>query len=104
MSAILDIWRNLKLCKSNIFLNEGLSNIEIKKNQEFINKYIPEELLEILKNSNGQIANSESLFSEFKNNILGITFSHYNFLSLDEIIETYEELRPFFKKKDEDAS
>jgi hypothetical protein len=93
---ILKTWRTFKLNKlsekKDSIFNIGLSDDEIILNKEFVDNYIPKELLEILQDSNGQKENTEPVFLE-----LGLSFSYYNFLSLNRIKNTYSSINSFFK-------
>jgi hypothetical protein len=86
--------------KGKLIFNNGLTDDEKKNHQEFIDKYhIPDELLEILCDSNGQYSKSESVFLEIKTGILGLNFLHYNFLSLTDIIKIYSFIQSYSKSE-----
>jgi hypothetical protein len=102
MSEIINIWNDFKikvLCNNSILLNRGILNHEKIENMEFIDKYIPNELLEILCDSNGQKTNTLPIFLEFINSIIGLNFFHYKFLSLSEIIDTYNFMQSYSNGK-----
>ncbi|NDW11226.1 hypothetical protein [Dysgonomonas sp. 520] len=88
--TILETWEELKLNIKNIELNSGL-------NDEEIDCYnigsMPDELLDVLKDSNGQKTNSIPLFLELKNNILGADIFYYQFLSVSEILEIKDKIQ-----------
>jgi len=93
---------NILADKFILVLNEGLSDDEIKFNKDFINHHhVPSELIEILRDSNGQNYNSNPIFLEFWNGILSsdLFFCYYKFLSLNDVKETYSFIQTYSKGK-----
>lgn len=91
---ILKKWEIFKttICVSNEELNDG---IEINNT----NYFFPEQLYYILKESNGQKKNTLPIFGEFRNTSSGIEIIYYNFLSLQEILETFDNMKNFNYEK-----
>ncbi|WP_269242510.1 hypothetical protein [Flavobacterium limnophilum] len=73
----------------------GLSAEELK-DCKFKNS-IPDELLDVLYDSNGQKINSKPMFFEFKNQANGIILWKFNFLNLEQIILTYNFIQEYTK-------
>jgi len=102
---IIDIWNKFKTNlahEPNIVLNKGLSEDEIKSLLDFIDDlHIPDDLIEILCDSNGQCCNSNPVFLEFWNGMLAsdLFFYYYNFMSLNDIRETYNFIQTYSKGK-----
>jgi len=102
---VIDIWNEFKtnlVNKPNIVFNKGLSEDEIKSSLDFIDDHhIPDELIEILCDSNGQSCNSVPIFLEFWNGILAsdLFFYYYDFMSLNDIRETYNFIQTYSKGK-----
>lgn len=82
--------------KEDIF-EVGLSEVEF--NNSGFKKNIPKDLLEILLDSNGQKNNSMPIFFEFKNHPSGTIKWWFNYLSLEEIIETYNFIQDYTKNQ-----
>jgi hypothetical protein len=102
MSTTMKTWNNFKTSilakKSTLIFKEGLTNIEIKANQDFINTHhFPIELLEILSDSNGQDLNSDPIFLELDSRYSGLNFNYYKFLSLVNIKEMFLFIQSFSK-------
>jgi hypothetical protein len=102
----IDTWHDFKtmvlLKEPDIILNKGLSEDEIQSYLDFINNHhIPDELIEILYDSNGQCHNSNPVFLEFWNGILAsdLFFHHYNFMSLNDVKEAYKFIQTYSKGK-----
>jgi hypothetical protein len=104
MTKTIDAWDNFKTMiltqYSALILNKGLTDHDIKKHQGFINNYhFPDEILKVLHETNGQDYNSNPIFLEFQNGILGLNFCYYKFLSLTDIIETHNFMQSYSKGK-----
>lgn len=104
MKSTINTWGRFKtsviLKQGRLIFNNGLTNDEKKNHQEFIDKhFLPNELLEILCDVNGQDFKSESVFLEIKTGILGLNFLHYNFLSLADIIKIYGFIQSYSRGK-----
>jgi hypothetical protein len=94
MNSTIYAWDRFKtsaiLKKTKVVFNAGLTNNDKKNHKDFMDKYhLPNELLEILCDSNGQNYNSDAIFLELNNGILGMNFLYYHFLSLADIIKIY---------------
>lgn len=89
-----NIWINYKTAvlekNDKIELNNGLTELMIDENRDFINNWLPKELYNILCDADGQSANSQPLFIELKNNLGGLSIWEYRFLSLNEIVKTHQ--------------
>ena len=95
------MWNKLKTIiendnKEDTF-EEGLSEKEISNSS--IRDYIPNDLLKILIDSNGQKNNSKPIFFEFKNHSSGTILWWYNYLSLTQIASTYNFIQEYTKKQ-----
>jgi len=95
------MWSELKTAIENENIEDtfeaGLSKIELS-NSSF-REYIPNDLLEILLNSNGQKNNSKPIFFEFKNHSSGTIIWRFNYMSLAQIVSTYNFIQEYTKKQ-----
>ncbi len=86
-------WKKFKEKIGGDCFNSGL------KDYRKIQKYnIPTELLNILKDSNGQKSDCKPIFLEFKNDILGIDNLLYKYLSYDEGLELKEKMKNYTRE------
>ena len=106
MISTINTWNkfkaNILAGKSTLIFNKGLNIDEIRLYKDFIdNNHIPDELLVILSDSNGQCYNSNPIFIEFRSKILtsDLIFYHYKFLSLKNIKEAYNFMQSYSKGK-----
>ena len=100
----INIWNEFKTIlvnEPNIVLNKGLSEDEIKLSLDFIDAHMPDELIEILCDSNGQCCNSNPIFLEFWTGMLAsdLFFYYYNFMALNDIRETYDFIQTYSKSE-----
>lgn len=61
---------------------------------------IPNELLKIFKDADGQKSDYKPVFLEFRNDILGFNIILYKFISYNELLELKEEMIYYTKEKD----
>ena len=85
----MKILRKWEVFKTIIGSNEDFNKgIEIS-----INLFLPEDLYSILRESNGQKKGTSPIFGEFVRGVLGTQNIYYRFLSLQEILETINEMK-----------
>ena len=85
----MKILRKWEVFKTIIGANEDFNKgIEIG-----INFFLPEDLYSILRESNGQKKDTSPIFGEFVRGVLGTQNIYYRFLSLQEILETINEMK-----------
>ncbi|WP_448826730.1 SMI1/KNR4 family protein [Capnocytophaga bilenii] len=85
----MKILRKWEVFKTIIGANEDFNKgIEIG-----INLFLPEDLYSILRESNGQKKDTSPIFGEFVRGVLGTQNIYYRFLSLQEILETINEMK-----------
>lgn len=85
----MKILRKWEVFKTIIGANEDFNKgIEIS-----INLFLPEDLYSILRESNGQKKDTSPIFGEFVRGVLGTQNIYYKFLSLQEILETINEMK-----------
>ena len=85
----MKILRKWEVFKTIIGANEDFNKgIEIS-----INLFLPEDLYSILRESNGQKKDTSPIFGEFVRGVLRTQNIYYRFLSLQEILETINEMK-----------
>ena len=84
----MKILRKWEVFKTIIGANEDLN----KGLETSIDSFLPEDLYSILRESNGQKKDSSPIFGEFVRRVLGIQNIYYRFLSLEEILDTINEM------------
>lgn len=85
----MKILRKWEVFKTIIGANEDFN----KGLETSIESFLPEDLYFILRESNGQKKDSSPIFGEFVRGVLGIQNIYYRFLSLQEILETINEMK-----------
>ena len=84
----MKILRKWEVFKTIIGANEDLN----KGLETSIDSFLPEDLYSILRESNAQKKDSSPIFGEFVRRVLGIQNIYYRFLSLEEILDTINEM------------